>query len=641
MNKKITLLALSAVIVLAMLSFKDDSKSNPYTNIYFAGLKGLGKSQSILMATIEGADLNNPQQLEAVRFQLHSARLRMKGVDIWLRYLDPLQYKKINSPLPVEWETEVFEKFEKPYKRDGAGFTLAELYLEEEHIDKDSLRHLVEAAIGATMSYRADSITNELKTYHHFFLCNRLHLLNLAAIYTTGFECPDVEQVVPELRSMMSDAKGIYTAFNQSFPETPLTAKYLSLYDSATAFVNTQPADYSQFDHYTFIRNYANPLFALNQQMIRDYKVITRSTVDYSLSKEVNSVFDKNLYYGQSTKGIFLRVRDEATLAEIDSLGKKLFYDPMLSLNNERSCASCHKPTEFFTDTVASTAFHFDHKGSLPRNTPTLINAEYNHLAMLDGKHISLQNQVKDVVSNPAEMNCTEKEILKKVMSCKDYKVVLKKLLKLTPQEPEVTIDHISSALTYYYSKYSKYYSPFDEAMNQQTEASAGVKEGFNLFMSKAQCATCHFVPQFNGVKPPYIGSEFEVLGVPADTLYKKLSADKGRYNVNPAKETMNAFRTGTVRNASKTAPYMHNGVFKTLEQVIDFYDGGGGAGRGLQVDNQTLSSDSLKLTVADKSSLIAFIKALDEKIVFEQTPASLPVSKNKKLNQRIVGGTY
>lgn len=641
MNKKITLLALSVIIVFATLSFKDDSKQNAYTNIYYAGLKALGKTQSMLMATIETADFSNPQHMESVRFQLHNARLRMKGVDIWLRYLDPLQYKKINSPLPVEWETEVFEKFEKPYKRDGAGFTLAELYLEEEHIDKDSLRRLVEAAISATLSYRADSITNELKTYHHFFLCNRLHLLNLAAIYTTGFECPDVEQVVPELRSMMSDAKGIYIAFNQTFPETPLTAKYLSLYDSAIAFVNAQPADYSQFDHYTFIRNYANPLFALNQQMIRDYKVVTRSTVDYSLSKEVSSVFDKNLYYGQSTKGIFLRVRDEAVLAEIDSLGKKLFYDPMLSLNNERSCASCHKPTEFFTDTVASTAFHFDHKGSLPRNTPTLINAQYNHLAMLDGKHISLQNQVKDVINNPTEMNCDEKEILKKVMSCKDYKVVLKQLLKLTPQEKEVTIDHISSALTYYYSKYSKYYSPFDEAMNKQAEASANVKEGFNLFMSKAQCATCHFVPQFNGVKPPYIGSEFEVLGVPADTLYKKLSDDKGRYNVNPAKETLHAFRTGTVRNAAKTAPYMHNGVFKTLEQVIDFYDGGGGAGRGLQVDNQTLSSDSLKLTVMDKSNLIAFIKALDENIVFEQTPEKLPASKNKKLNQRIVGGTY
>jgi cytochrome c peroxidase len=640
MYQKKTLLAVCAIVAFIMLSFKDD-RNNAYMNAYWGGLKALGKSQSILMSTIEGADLTNPQHLAAVKVQLHRARQRMKAVDVWLRYLDPLQYKKINSPLPVEWETEVFEKFEKPYRHEGAGFTLAELYLDEENINKDTLLALIHPAIAATMSYRADSITNELKTYHHFFLCNRLHLLNIGAIYTTAFECPDPEQVIPELEGMMDDTRGIYAAFNQTFTETPFTGAYLSLYDSAVAFVKAQPQDYTKFDHYTFLKDYVNPLFSLNQQMIKQYKVVTHSNVDYSLNKDAQSIFDKNLYNGQSTKGIFLRVRDEATLAEIDSLGKKLFYDPILSLNNERSCASCHKPTEFFTDTVAVSALQYDKQSRLPRNTPTLINAQYNHLAMLDGKHISLQHQVKDVVTNAAEMNCSEKEILKKVMACKEYRTVLKKLVKLTPQEPEVTMEHIASALTFYYSKYSKYNSPFDDAMNKKAELAADARDGFNLFMGKAQCGTCHFVPQFNGVKPPYVGSEFEVLGVPADTAFSKLSADKGRYAVNPAPETMNAFRTGTVRNASHTAPYMHNGVFKTLEEVVEFYNNGGGAGRGLQVDNQTLSSDSLKLTAVEKRNLIAFMRSLDEQIIFEQAPAKLPVAKNKKLNSRVVGGTY
>jgi cytochrome c peroxidase len=159
--------------------------------------------------------------------------------------------------------------------------------------------------------------------------------------------------------------------------------------------------------------------------------------------------------------------------------------------------------------------------------------------------------------------------------------------------------------------------------------------------MSKAQCATCHFVPQFNGVKPPYVGSEFEVLGVPSDTLYSSLSADSGRYSVHPAPEMRNAFRTGTIRNAAHTAPYMHNGVFRTLQQVVDFYDVGGGAGHGLIVPNQTLSSDSLKLTDAEKKSLIAFMKSLDEEIIFEPAPAELPVSGSKTLNNRKSGGIY
>ena len=249
---------------------------------------------------------------------------------------------------------------------------------------------------------------------------------------------------------------------------------------------------------------------------------------------------------------------------------------------------------------------------------------------MLDGKHISLQNQTKDVITNASEMAGQEQDVIKKVMSCAEYKAAFKKLLSYTPQEKEVTIDHISSAITIYYSKFSRYYAPFDKAINHQEELAAAAKQGFNVFMGKAQCATCHFVPQFNGVKPPYVSSEFEVLGVPADTTFKVLSADKGRFGINPATETANAFRTGTIRNAAKTKPYMHNGSFSSLSQVIDFYDAGGGAGRGLQVSNQTLSSDSLHLTAGDKKNLLAFMQSLNEQISFEKAPEKLPESKIK-----------
>jgi cytochrome c peroxidase len=177
--------------------------------------------------------------------------------------------------------------------------------------------------------------------------------------------------------------------------------------------------------------------------------------------------------------------------------------------------------------------------------------------------------------------------------------------------------------------------------MNSNANIHASVKNGFNIFMSKAECATCHFAPQFNGVKPPYVGSEFEVIGVPQDKEFKNLSPDKGRYEINPAFETENAFRTGTIRNAAKTKPYMHNGVFGDLNEVIDFYDAGGGAGRGLTVVNQTLSSDSLHLTKEEKSDLLAFMQSLTEDVKFEMPPQKLPESKIKKLNTRKVGGEY
>lgn len=641
MKKKSTLVIIVIAAVIFSFSFKESSNSETYTATYHQHIGSFRSSLEELMQVIEqndiASDTGNAHILEAIS----AARKELKNADIWLRYLEPIAYKKINGPLPVEWETEVFEKFEQPYKRECAGLTLAELYLEEEGKTKDSLLALVKSAYTATDVFLADSITTNLEDYHHFYLCNRLYLLNLAAIYTTAFECPNADMVIPELRAMMNGVNGIYQSFNASYPGQRLSPTYMELYRQATAFVKGQPDDPEKFDHYEFIRDYVNPLYIMNQRMINKYKVASRNLVDYSLTKNEVSIFDKALYNGQDPRGIFSRARTQEALDEIDRLGKLLFYDPLLSGNNMRSCASCHKPTEFFTDTMSKTAFHFDHRSMLPRNTPSLVNSAFNHLLMADGKHYTLQRQAKDVISNPIEMGCKPEEIVKKVMSCNEYKKGFQNLLQYTPTEKEVTLDHIVSALTFYYSKFSKYYSPFDQAMNGYQSLSHEAQAGFNIFMSKAQCATCHFAPQFNGVKPPYIGSEFEVLGVPADTSYKQLSADKGRYDVFQARETMRAFRTGSVRNASYTKPYMHNGVFNTLEEVIEFYNTGGGAGHGLDVPNQTLGSDSLHLTKEEKRLLITFIQSLDEDVKFEPAPEKLPKSKMRALNARKPGGVY
>lgn len=635
--------AIACIVMMAGIlsfSFRED-KSVAYLNMYKLHIQKLADAEHKLLNVIKSSNLQDSNDVTNIRRAISDARLEMKAADIWLRYLEPLAQKKINGPLPVEWETEVFEKFEAPYKREGAGLTLATLHLEEDNSTNDSLASLIRIAIAATDVYTHDSITQNLESYHHFFLCNRLYLLNLAAIYTTGFECPDADAVIPELRSMLTATKLTYQSFNESFPATPVTQEYLTLYDAAIKFCNAQPDNNELFDHFSFLKDYANPLFALNQKMIKDYKVVSKSLVDYSLNKQATSIFSKSLYYGQNTKGIFVRVTDEKDLEEIGRIGKLLFYDPILSGNNQRSCASCHNPQQYFTDTGFRTHFAYDHVSYLKRNTPSLINSQYNHLIMQDGKHYTLQHQTKDVVTNSSEMGGEEQSVLKKVLSCKEYRTAFTQLLKYTPHESAVTFEHIASAITYYYSRFSTSNALFDLAMNNRQTVNDDVRKGFNLFMGKAQCGTCHFVPQFNGVKPPYIGSEFEVLGVPAQKDFKQLSEDKGRYDINPAYETHHAFRTGTLRNSLYTMPYMHNGVFTTLEEVIDFYNNGGGAGAGLLVENQTLSSDSLKLTTIEKKQLIRFIHSLDEPIAFEPAPVSLPISSIQALNKRKAGGNY
>jgi cytochrome c peroxidase len=630
-----------STLAIISFSFRESEQGNTYQHLYHNRLQSFGQQETQLLQLIQQSDLNLTTDIERIKTHIQHTRNSLKTVDFWLRYLHPLSHKKINGPLPVEWETEVFEKFEKPYKREGAGLTLAYQYLDKPGISKNTLSDLIRQSITVMPSYLHDSITILLQSYHHFFLCNRLYLLNLATIYTTGFECPDTDNIIPELRLLLTETHTIYQTFNESFPATPLSENYLTLYTKAIRFADQQSCDYKIFDHYTFIRDYINPLFALNQQMILQYKVISSSLIDYSLNKQATSIFSKSLYNGQNPKGIFYRVTDAAVLAELSELGKQLFYDPILSGNNERSCVSCHSPTQLYTDTTYPSSLAYDRQTSLPRNTPTLVNAQFNHLLMADGQHYTLQSQTKGVVSNPAEMGGSEAEMVAKVNSCKDYVKTFGKLLVYTPQEKKLTADHIASTITFYYSKFSKFDSPFDQAMNKQIETAQNIQQGFNLFMGKAQCATCHFAPQFNGVKPPYIGSEFEVIGVPDDSAYLTLSTDRGRYEINPAEQTLFAFRTGTIRNAAHTKPYMHNGVFETLEQVIDFYDAGGGAGRGFSVPNQTLSSDSLHLSAEEKKQLIVFIHSLSETIPPEQPPATLPLSSNRNLNNRKIGGLY
>jgi len=130
--------------------------------------------------------------------------------------------------------------------------------------------------------------------------------------------------------------------------------------------------------------------------------------------------------------------------------------------------------------------------------------------------------------------------------------------------------------------------------------------------MGKAKCATCHFFPLFNGTVPPtYQETESEVLGTPATLAGKKVDADVGKFVLTNREPHRYAFKTPTVRQVAKTAPYMHNGVFRTLDEVVDFYDKGGGNGLGFNLANQTLPFDKLNLTQLEKKALVAFMKAM------------------------------
>lgn len=273
--------------------------------------------------------------------------------------------------------------------------------------------------------------------------------------------------------------------------------------------------------------------------------------------------------------------------AEI-ALGRSLFTDTRLGGRSGRSCAVCHQPGRAFTDGQPMNA---------RRNVPTLINAALEHDLFADLRAPTLEAQVRDVVANPREM---AGEPLDSVAA-----------------RMRMPASSIQQALAAYERTLVRLDSRFDRAVRGDSNAlSSRERRGFTVFMSKGQCGFCHIAPLFNGLVPPaFDRSEVEVLGVPraADTVHASPDTDVGRYAITHDGRDLHAFRTPSLRNVAVTAPYMHNGVYQTLDQVIDFYNRGGGEGIGARLPNQTLPLRPLYLTAEERRDLVAFLGALTD----------------------------
>ncbi|MEO3402910.1 cytochrome c peroxidase [Mucilaginibacter sp. CAU 1740] len=283
-----------------------------------------------------------------------------------------------------------------------------------------------------------------------------------------------------------------------------------------------------------------------------------------------------------------------------------------MSGSGRRSCASCHQPDRAFSDGLVKNLDVLGKK-MISRNTPTLIGAAFQPAQFYDLRAASLEDQAVDVMQNKDEMHGDMQVAIGKLWRDQSYRELFARAYY---QKGRAAIDtfEVMNALASYVRSLTALNSRFDEYM--QGKSSALTKEeiaGFNLFMGKAKCSTCHYLPLFNGALPPrYMQMEAEVIGVPERKNRKRIDPDRGLYVLQPYAFNDHAFKITSVRNGARTAPYMHNGVFQTLEEVIDFYDKGGGAGLGIRLPNQTLPSDQLHLTAKEKHELVAFIKSLD-----------------------------
>ena len=278
-------------------------------------------------------------------------------------------------------------------------------------------------------------------------------------------------------------------------------------------------------------------------------------------------------------------------------LGRLLFFDPLLSKNKTISCASCHKPEFAFADTSAVSAGFKNRRGS--RNTPTAMNVLLQKTFFWDGRAQSLEEQALAPIENPAEMNLPIEEAVERLQQNDKYNGYFVKIFNSEP-----TRANLAEAIASFERTLETSNSPFDEwkFSGDSNAVSDAVKRGFKIFNEKGKCIKCHFGADFTA-------NEFRNIGLFDG---KKLN-DSGRVVISGKKEDLGRFKTPSLRNVGITGPYMHNGMFKTLDEVINFYND------PEKIVPRSINRDSvlakpLGLTQKEKGDLKQFLRALTDK---------------------------
>ncbi len=290
-------------------------------------------------------------------------------------------------------------------------------------------------------------------------------------------------------------------------------------------------------------------------------------------------------------------------------LGKKLFFDRRLSGDGTMSCATCHNPEQAFTDGLDISLSYPTTKNW--RNSPTLINVAFHKSFFYDGRARTLEDQALFPMMSAFEMNKNLDYLEEQIRVVPEYVESFRRVFG-----GDVTRERIAMAIAAFERTLISFDSPLDKYLTGDKGAlSEEAKKGYEIFQGKGKCADCH-----NGVN--LSDDKFYALNVPENPVllgdprvtatmrfvakvyhyedYKNLKEDPGRFLITGKKEDWKAFRTPALREISRTAPYMHNGVFKTLDEVIDFFDEGGGRG------NKVLKP--LKLSAEEKKYLKTFL---------------------------------
>jgi cytochrome c peroxidase len=323
---------------------------------------------------------------------------------------------------------------------------------------------------------------------------------------------------------------------------------------------------------------------------------------------------------------------DNPITPEKVKLGDQLFHDKRFSSTGEVSCATCHEREKGFADGLPVSEGINKLKGT--RNAPTVVNAAYFRTQFWDGREPSLESQSAQPFLNPVEMALPSHEpILKIVRTDPGYKGFFKKVFGKTGNQ--ITMKEVSQAIASFERTLLAGNSPFDRYFygGDKTAMSPAAIRGFEVFVNQGRCVSCHVIEQTQAL---FTDNRFHMIGAAAQQMPKGLdeliaavedvkkrgtdiavlsnekTSSLGRYAVTRDLTDIGAFKTPTLRNIALTAPYLHDGSLKTLEEVVQFYNNGG---RLKETDPlpELLSGGirPLNLSKEQEADLVEFLKAL------------------------------
>lgn len=273
------------------------------------------------------------------------------------------------------------------------------------------------------------------------------------------------------------------------------------------------------------------------------------------------------------------------------TLGRHLFYEPMLSEDTTVSCGSCHMQTFGFSNGPSHATSHGVHSLLGKRNSPAMFNLTWQTKIMWDGSVNNLENQPIGPIQNPIEMNLSFNDALLRVAASPKYKT----LFKNAYGDTVVTSQRFLKSFAQFMGLMVSYNSKYDKVKNGEETFSATENNGYTVF--KNNCASCHSEPLFSDYS-------FRNNGLPVNSFQ-----DSGRYKITLVSSDMFKFKTPSLRNLGLTAPYMHDGRFSTLSQVLNHYESGISSTPNLD----PLLSGGILLTAQEKNDLLSFLATLND----------------------------